>query len=161
MENSRVELLQIKPMKAAYTYSLSQNPEEDALNRIAEYAKTNGLTQDKARLFGRNIYPTDQPEPHGYEYYLTVEDSLKLDGTISTGEVPGGVYAVLEVKNLFNLVEGWKSLFAWVEANSHLPVGVTKGEYGWVNSAFEELVDWQQQKPPTEWVFRLWVQLRE
>ena len=77
MENSRIELLRLKPMKAAYVYSLSQNPEEDALNRIADYAKTNGLTPNRPRLFGRNIYPTDQPEPHGYEYYLTVEDYVK------------------------------------------------------------------------------------
>ena len=41
------------------------------------------------------------------------------------------------------------------------PVGVVKGPHGWVNSAYEELLDWQQQKPPTEWLFRLWVQLRE
>ena len=147
-------------MQAAHVYSLSQPPEEEALTKILEYAKTSGLTQEKSRLFGRNIYPTDQPEPHGYEYYLTSDSNIITKGEVATGEVPGGLYAVLEIKNLLSIGEGWQKLFSWVEANGHQPVGVFKGKHGWVNSAYEELLDWQQQKPPTEWRFRLWVQLQ-
>jgi len=153
--------LQLKPLKAAYVYSLSATPEEDALNRIIEYAKVNNLPNKGSRLFGRNIYPTNKPEPHGYEYYLTVEGTIKTEGEVVTNEVPGGAYAVLEVKNICNLTEGWQKLFSRVETNRHQPVGVAKGEHGWANSAFEELVDWLQEKPPSNWVFRLWVQLKE
>jgi len=148
-------------MQAAYVYSLSQPPEEEALKKIVEYAKTSGLTQETSRLFGRNIYLTDQPEPHGYEYYLTLNGNLKADREVATGEVPGGLYAVLEIKNLFSIGEGWQKLFSWVKSNGHQPVGVSRGKYGWVNSAFEELLDWQQQKPPNEWRFQLWVQLKK
>ncbi len=154
------ELLQLDPMKAAYVYSLSANPEEDALNKIAAYAQTAGLTNGSSRLFGRNVYPTDNPEPHGYEYYLTTETPVDATEEIQFATVPGGLYAVSEVKDLQNLVVGWQKLFAWIEASGHQPVGVAKGAYGWVNSAFEELLDWQQQKPPSEWVFRLMVQLK-
>jgi DNA gyrase inhibitor GyrI len=153
-------LTQLNPLQAAYVYSLSQPPEEEALTKILEYAKASGLTQEKSRLFGRNIYLTDKPEPHGYEYYLT-SDSIKTKGEVATGEVSGGSYAVLEIKKLFSIGEGWLKLFSWVEANGHQPVGVSIGKYGWVNSAYEELLDWQQQKPPTEWRLRLWIQLRE
>ena len=148
-------------MPAAHVFSLSESPEEEALTRILEYAKTVRLSPAKSRLFGRNIYPTDQPEPHGYEYYLTCEDQIKLNSEVGFGAVNGGLYAVLEIKNLFNLTEGWKTLFSWVETNRHIPVGVVKGPHGWVNSAYEEMLEWKQQKPPTEWLFRLWVQLRE
>ena len=155
------QLTNLNPMPAAHVFSLSQSPEEEALTKILEYAKSIRLSSAKSHLFGRNIYPTDQPEPHGYEYYLTGEDKIKLNGEIGFGAVKGGLYAILEIKNLFNIAEGWKTLFSWVEANGHAPVGVVKGPHGWVNSAYEELLDWQQPKPPTEWLFRLWVQLRE
>jgi hypothetical protein len=155
------QLSQLNPLPAAHVFSLSQSPEEEALTKILGYAKTIRLSHAKSRLFGRNIYPTHKPEPHGYEYYLTGEDKIKLDSTVGFGEVNGGLHAVLEIKNLFKLTEGWKTLLSWVEANGHAPVGVVKGPHGWVNSAYEERLDWQLQKPPTEWLFRLWVQLRE
>ncbi len=153
------QLQKLEKMTAAHVYSLNQPPEEEALTKITQYAATNGLSQQTSRLFGRNIYLTDQSEPHGYEYYLTVDGKTEPNGEFE--ELPGGLYAVLEVANLFSLTEGWKNLFSWVEANGHIPVGVKKGSHGWVNSAYEELLDWQQQKPPTEWRFRLWVQLRQ
>ena len=55
-------------MHAAYTHSSSNTPEEDAKKRIIEWARSKGLMKKKidARLFGRNTYPTDKPEPHGY-----------------------------------------------------------------------------------------------
>lgn len=157
-----VKLQRLNAMPAAYVHVLSQSPEEDALRTILEYTKINGLTQKTGvRLFGRNTYPTDKPEPHGYEYYLTIDKSAKPMGQVSFKELPGGLYAALSVKNLFKIAEGWANLFSWVESSGHEPVGVTKGGHGWVNSAFEELVSWQQEQPPTEWVFNLFVQLRE
>jgi AraC family transcriptional regulator len=155
------ELLQLDPIKAAYVYSLSANPEEDALNKVAAYAQPAGLTKGSSRLFGRNIYPTDKPEPHGYEYYLTTEAPIDATREVVVATVPGGLYAVSEIKDLQNLVEGWQKLFSWVETSGHKPAGVVRGAHGWVNSAFEELLDWQQQKPPSEWVFRLMIQLKE
>jgi hypothetical protein len=147
-------------MVAAYFVSLNQPPEEEALTAALKYAENNGLTEATARLFGRNIYLTDQPEPHGYEYYVAA-DKIEPNGADGVGEVSGGLYAVVEVKNLFNLLEGWKNLLEWVEANGYRTVGVKRGPNGWVNSAYEELLEWQLPKPPTEWRFRLWVQLQE
>lgn len=154
------ELSKLNSMLAAHVYSLNQPPEEEALTAALQYAKNNGLTEQTSRLFGRNIYLTDKPEPHGYEYLLTGD---KINPTVEVGMdvVLGGLYAVLEVENLFALTEGWKSLTDWVETSGYKAVGVVKGPHGWVNSAYEELLDWSQQKPPTEWRFNLWVQLKE
>jgi effector-binding domain-containing protein len=153
-------LSRLECMVAAHVYSLNQPPEEEALDAALRYAKNNGLTEKTSRLFGRNIYLADQPEPHGYEYYVTAE-KIEPSNTVEVGEVPGGFYAVLDVKNLFNIPESWKTLIEWVEANGYRAIGVKRGPQGWVNSAYEELLDWQQQKPPEEWRFRLWMQLQE
>ncbi|NLF88605.1 hypothetical protein GX563_07265 [Candidatus Bathyarchaeota archaeon] len=147
-------------MDATHFYSLNQPPEEEALNAALQYAKNSDLTEQNARLFGRNIYPTDKPEPHGYEYLITT-DNNKPGSTEEKDVVSGGLYAMQEIKGLFGLAEGWKGLMDWAAANGYMAVGVKKGPHGWVNSAYEELLDWAQQKPPEEWRFRLWLQLRE
>lgn len=154
------ELRRQQSMAAAHFYSLSSQPEEEALTSALQYAKNNGLTEKTSRLLGRNIYLTDKPEPHGYEYYLAA-DRTRLIGNASLGEVSGGLYAVVEVKGILSLPEGWKNLLEWAAANGYRAVGVKMGPHGWVNSAYEELLDWTQQKPPEEWHFRLWIQLCE
>ncbi len=156
----QVKLERLNSMTAACTHAIGAAPEEDALKKILQFAQINDLVKADVRLFGRNTYPTDAPEPHGYEYYLTVNANIQPSNEVAIKQVPGGLYAVYTVKNLFNLVEGWKQLFAWIESSGYEPVGVSKGEHGWVNNAFEELVNWQSEKPPTEWVFNLWVQLK-
>jgi effector-binding domain-containing protein len=161
LKNLEPQLLHLNRMPAVNVHSMSTNPEEEALQEIIAFASANGLAQNNNRLFGRNIYPTDKPEPHGYEYFLTSDNAIKEDEDVATGEISGGLYAVLEIKNLFSISEGWQKLFSWIEANKHQPVAISRGKYGWVNCAFEEIVDWQQNRPPTEWVLRLWVQLKK
>ncbi len=152
----------LKTMHAAYVCSLSATPEENATKELMEWAKnSNPSGYGAARLFGRNTYPTDKPEPHGYELYLTLNDSqFRNCRGIQTSEIPGGLYAVLRFRNLENIAFAWKKLLDWIENSSYEPVGLQKGKNGWVGG-FEEQVNWQEQKPPTEWVFDLWVQLKE
>jgi hypothetical protein len=51
-------------MRAAYVCSLSDTPEEDAAKKLMEWAKAkNILEKSGIRLFCRNTYPTDKPDP--------------------------------------------------------------------------------------------------
>ena len=95
------ELSSLNSMVAAHVYSLNQPPEEEALKAVLQYAKNNGLTEKTSRLFGRNIYLTDKPEPHGYEYFLT-GDNL----TRAVGEVIGGIVRGIEVREPLQLKRG-------------------------------------------------------
>ncbi len=162
MVSIELKMERLKSLRAANVQSQSGNPEEDALQQILEYAKQSGLMDNpNARLFGRNFYPTDQPEPHGYEFYLTVNGDIKPSGEVALRIIPEGLYATIRVKGVFEIPQGWKALFAMVESSGYKQVGVSKQSYGWVNAGFEELINWQQQVPPTEWVFNLWLQLKE
>ncbi len=148
-------------MRAAYVCSLSATPEEDAAKKLMEWAKAKEmLGKSGMRLFGRNTYPTDKPSPHGYEFYLTIDNRAEECGGIETADVPGGLYAVLRFKSLENIGFAWKKLWNWIENNGYEHIGWQKGKNGWV-SGFEEQVNWQEQKPKTEWIFDLWVQLKE
>ncbi len=148
-------------MCTACSYSLSATPEEDATKTLMEWAKNKRLL-DKggARLFGRNTFPTDKPEPRGYELHLTIDENLKTNADTETSEVPAGLYAVLRFRDLRNINLAWEKLWLWIEKSVYEQAGWYKGNHGWVNG-FEEQVNWQEQKPPTEWIFDLWVQLKE
>jgi len=162
MMEMQVRLERLQTMRAAYVHVLSASPEEDAQRKILEWAKSKSLLDlHGLRLFGRNTYPTENPEPHGYEYYLTIGEEVETgqDG-IETRELPGGLYAVLRFTDLTHIRDAWKKLWLWIEQSDYAHAGLTKGEHGWVDG-FEEHVNWHEMKPPTEWVFDLWVQLKE
>ncbi len=148
-------------LKAAYVHSSSKTPEEDAMTKILEWANANGLAaKSGVRLFGRNTYPKEKADVHGYEFYLALPDGIKVDGNVETAQIPDGSYAVLRFKDLQNIGFAWKKLWSWIEKNGHEHAGWQKTAHGWVNG-FEEQVNWQERKPLTEWVFDLWVKLKE
>ncbi|MGD6933686.1 MAG: GyrI-like domain-containing protein [Candidatus Bathyarchaeia archaeon] len=162
MVSVELKIERFKTIRAANVQSQATNPEEDALEKILEFAKNNGLTcKQGARLFGRNFYPTSQPEPHGYEYYLTIEEDVKPSSEVVIRNIPEGLYATLRVKGVFEIPKGWNALFSMAEASGYKRVGVLRRVYGWVNAGFEEIVNWQQQTNPNEWVVNLWLQLKE
>ena len=156
-----VRLERLETMRAAYTHALSDTPEEDAMKKMLDWIKTKGLMEKASgfRFFGRNTYPTDKPEPHGYEIYLTVNRDIEPEGDVETKEIEGGLYAVLRFKNLYKIGEAWVKLWKWIEESEHEHVGWKKGEHGWVNG-FEEHLNWREEKPRTEWEFDLWVKLK-
>jgi DNA gyrase inhibitor GyrI len=141
---------------------LSETPEEDAWKKIVAWAKPRGMLEKSAgtRVFGRNTYPTNNPEPHGYEFFLTVGPKAEPEGDIKIKNIPGGLYAVLRFENLENMGKAWRDLWEWIEKSGYDHIGWQKGENGWFNG-FEEHLNWHENKPTIEWIFDLWVQLKE
>ena len=161
MREMEVRIEKLGTLRAAVAHSSSSTPEEDAAQKIMAYGTANGLMgKSGVRLFGRNTYPTEKPQPHGYEFYLTIPYDVQTDGDIETSHIPGGQYAVLRFKNLGNIGFAWKRLWTWIEQNGHEHADWQKTAHGWAGG-LEEQVNWQEQKPPTEWVFDLWVKLKE
>ena len=162
MKEMEVRVERLEAMRTAHTHVLSDTPEEDAGKKIMEWAEPKGLLEkgSGARLFGRNTYPTDNPEPHGYEFFLTVGPDIEPEGEIEIRGISGGLYAVLRFKDLNHIGEAWSYLWKWIEESEYEHIGWQKGEHGWVNG-FEEHLNWYEQKPQNEWIFDLWVQLKE
>jgi len=157
-----LNLERLKVIRAANVQSQADNSPEDALEKILEFAKSNNL-KDKsgARLFGRNFYHSDQSEPHGYEYYLTIEEGVKPSREMVVRDIPEGLYVTLRVRGVAEISRGWNILFSMVESAGYTPVGVCRQVYGWVTAGFEEIVNWQQQVNPKDWIIDLWLQLKE
>jgi len=163
LNQSEVRIERLVSRQAAYIHASGDSPEEEALTKIIVWAKTKNIAHNRGiHLMGRNTYPTEKPDPHGYEYYLTLNEPIfKDEEEIKMKNFPGGLFAVLRFKNLFDMQASWISLMKWVKENNYQEIGVIKTENGWVNSGFEELLNWDETKPPTEWVFDLWLQIKE
>jgi len=162
MTLDEVRLERLKKMHVASFHAVSDTPEEDAWKKLETWAKSKGLFKKttEARVFGRNTYPTKNPEPHGYEFLMTIEENVEAEGDVKIKEIPGGLYAVLRFTDLNNIGKAWEKLWTWIKESKHEHVGWKKGEHGWCTS-YEEHLTWYERKPPEEWVFDLWVDLKK
>jgi len=161
VKEMKVRLEMLEQMRAAYTHTFSENPEEDSWKKIEAWAKPKGLLEENTgtRVFGRNTYPTNNPEPHGYEFFLTIGPDIKPEGEIEIKEIQGGLYAVLRFKGLDKIREAWEYLWMWIKESDYDHIGWQKGEHGWYNGYEEHLNP--LEKSPHEWLIDLWVQLKE
>ncbi|MCW4023598.1 MAG: GyrI-like domain-containing protein [Candidatus Bathyarchaeota archaeon] len=160
MSNALILLERLKPMKAIHAYSLSNTPEEEAYRKILELAKQNDIPKENARLFGRNIYISNKTEPHGYEYYLTINQDINRPKKAEIKTLPGGLFAVLKGNNLSDITQSWKNLIELVESSGYTQASVSKEEYGWVTGDLEEHTNWHIENPK-EWLFDLWLKIRD
>jgi len=160
MDEMEVRLERLETTRALYAHSGGENPEEDAMAKVRSWAEPRGLLDAAgARIFGRNTYPTTNPEPHGYEFYLTVGPDVEDGGGLEICGVPGGLYAVLRFKGLERITEAWGRIHAWVEESEYENIDWVKGEHGWA-LGYEEHLN-PGEKSQSEWEFDLWVQLKE
>ncbi len=160
--NWKISVEICKPLKAMCTYAFSETPEEDAWKFLQSWAQPKGLLKKEigTRIFGRNTYPTDNPEPHGYELYITVNKQQKTDENIMIGEIPGGLYAILESTSLMEIANAWPFLWKWLEESEYEFTGWIKNEHGWVDG-FEEHLNPFDEKAPNEWLFNLMIPVKK
>ena len=161
MMEMNVRLERLETMRVAHTHAFSEQPEEDAWTKMEAWAKHLRLLEESngTRVFGRNTYPTDNPEPHGYEFFLTFKPNIKPEGEIDIKEIPGGLYAVLRFRDLNNIGNAWEHLWKWIRESEYEHVDWKKSVHGWVNG-FEERIN-PLEKSPSKWLFDLWVRLKE
>jgi hypothetical protein len=89
LEEMKVRLEELKPRRAAHVHVFSETPEEDANKKLMGWVEHNGAVRKDVCLFGRNTYPTDNMEPHGYEF-LTIAQDVKPEGDVDLKEITGG-----------------------------------------------------------------------
>jgi len=164
-DNIIVNLKKMNSMRAAFFYSLSNTPEIDAWSKAESWAKEKEMLQEylSIRIFGRNIYPTENPEPHRYGIYVTIPPDTKVEGEISVRSIPKGLYAVVKCNGVEEMSTKWPKLWKWVENSEYQYVGETKGECGF-ELGFEEFLNWYStlvEKTENNIKFDLMLQLKE
>jgi DNA gyrase inhibitor GyrI len=147
-----------EPLKAVYAHAFSETPEDDASKILHAWAKKHGLPNKdhKTRMFGRNTYPTDQPEPHGYKLFMRVKNPIKETNDVKNGEILGGYYAILRSTTISQMSESWPALWKWLEESEYLHTGWTKGEHGY-ETGYEENTNLYDDIPIEECKFNLMI----
>ena len=164
-DKNLVRIEEIEPMRAAFFHSLSNTPEEDSWNKAESWAREKKLllVDSRIQIFGRNIYPTEKPEPHGYGIYITLPPNFELESEIQERSIPGGLYALAKCNGLEEMSIKWPELWKWVENSDYHYIGETKGEYGF-ELGFEEYLNWHSSlivKTECNIIFDLILQLKE
>jgi len=163
--NEKITLERVKSMRAAYFHALSEAPESDAWKKAEFWAKEKGLLSkdSDARIFGRNTYPTKDPEPHGYGYFITITPNITINEDISVRIIPGGLYAGSRCEGVEQIGEIWANLWKWVDESEYEFIGEIKGKFGY-ELGFEEHLNWYLtmiEKTEEKLIFNLMLQLWE
>ena len=89
-ENIDVKLEKLESMRAVFFHASSNTPEEDAWSKAEAWVKNKGIlnSDSNIRIFGRNTYPTENPEPHGYGIYITIPPNTKVESEIPVRSIP-------------------------------------------------------------------------
>jgi len=164
-EKIKARLKRLDAMRAVIFHSFSNTPDVDAWSKAEAWAKDKGIlnSDSNIRIFGRNIYPTENPEPHGYGIYITIPPNTKVESEIPVRSIPGGLYVVTKCNGPEEMSIMWPGLWKWVENSEYQYIGETKGEYGF-ELGFEEYKNWYAalvDKSESKMLFDLLLQLRE
>lgn len=120
---SEISIKSLEPMKVASYRIISQNPEEEVMEYMNNWARKNELNkQENMRNFGFDVpVSKEQAEKglRGYEYWLTVSDTAVESDKVKIKYIEADEYAVLRITNPFEnpfdtIPQGWKQLNDWV-----------------------------------------------
>ncbi|WP_249898509.1 helix-turn-helix domain-containing protein [Paenibacillus sp. PK3_47] len=124
---SEVRIEKIDTMDVVSGVRISNNPEEEVVNFVTEWAKKSGVNPG-ARKFGFDIPLAGEEQEtglRGYEYWVTVEEQVfPLTAGLTCKHIKGCNYAVLRVTepyiNPFERIPlGWKKLAGWVNSRGY------------------------------------------
>ena len=118
-----VRILTLPRMAVASAHFVGPNPEDHAGAMMWRFIADSGISAVKpdARVFGFNNpdqFPTQQY--YGYEYWLTIPDSLEVPAPLTKKVMEGGLYAVHTIK--MGDFHEWQELIRWAEESDEYEV---------------------------------------
>lgn len=129
MITANVQIVHLAPMRVASTYGFGDHPEDQAWQKMVDWATPRGFLEDIVAhpIFGfNNPYPTPDNPRYGYEFLMKVGQEVEPEGEVRIEEFFGGTYAVTRCEVQGNPAENvpsaWKSLADWCRTNNH-PLG--------------------------------------
>jgi DNA gyrase inhibitor GyrI len=159
MTELNVKIVQLEPTRATSVYGFGPNPEELAWSKLETWAGPRGYFQDpvRHRIFGfNNPSPTPASPNYGYELWITAGPEVEPEGDLRIVDFAGGLYAVTRLEQINDpntaIPQGWKDLYAWVEASPYSFAG-----HQWLEEDHRR----PGVTPPGEWSMDLYLPIRE
>ncbi|MFW9845796.1 MAG: GyrI-like domain-containing protein [Candidatus Thorarchaeota archaeon] len=131
MDELKVRIERLEPMRVASVRAISKSPENDAWEKLREWAEPRGLLDDikKHPVFGfNNPDPTPGKQEYGYEFWIKIGKDVDVEGDIEIKEFEGGLYAVTTTPlkadpsmtdDGIEFIGGWKRLADWIKASKY------------------------------------------
>ncbi|MBK7455042.1 MAG: GyrI-like domain-containing protein [Anaerolineales bacterium] len=148
MNDLEVRLVKLPPMRVACINGFGTEPENQAFQKMKEWAKTHDLFGKYHRLFGYDNPASSPGSPNrGYDAWITVDESVQAEGDARIIEFPGGLYAVMriDVKNPGEDIPAtWQKLLKWMEASKY-----HHGQHQWLEEHIGPLSELGGEQPFT------------
>ena len=95
--SENIQFVTIPPMRMVYHIAVSTNPEDEAMNPVLEWIKSENL-MGTARLFGGNMEPMPSGEeaPYGYGFFASIPETIAIPENLQEMRLPGGIYAIMD-----------------------------------------------------------------
>ena len=116
-EAEQVRILYLPPCDAAAVRFVGESPEENAERLLCDFVENTRLHQKKPdlRVFGFNNPSPHGQEPYGYEFWVTIPESMEVPAPAERKRFPGGLYAAHCIR--MGDFQEWGFLNRWVETN--------------------------------------------
>lgn len=150
MPVSTIQVNKLEPLHVATVTINDQSPEVIAIQTLLDWARHHGLLDRPFRFFG---YDSCLPYPdHTYTTLLTVDADVKSSDDIHIVDLPGGLFAVLDIQGVENISQGWRQLERWCKDSVY-----TFGD----QTGLEEYVDVLSEQPFADMQFKLYLSIKE
>lgn len=148
MNDLQVRIINLPPMRVACVNGFGEGPEGLAFDKMKAWAQAHNLLSTSHRLFGyNNPNPSPGSPNYGYDVWLTVDQSVLVDGEARIVEFPGGLYAVTRVEVTSpgdDIPVTWQKLVRWMETSKY-----HQGQHQWLEEHIGPLEEMGGEQPFT------------
>jgi DNA gyrase inhibitor GyrI len=122
-----IKIVELLPSKViSFHVTNSMHPEDEVYKIASDFAKPKGLWNDPLhyQVFGfDNPVRKSSTDTHGREVWITVPDNFQKADSLIIKQFNGGLYAMVRIKNLEYMDEGWTNLINWVKNSDRYELG--------------------------------------
>lgn len=118
MKLKNVRIIYLPPAVVASSQFIGANPEEVSGGLMDDFVRTIGLQNIKPdlRVYGfNNPCPSDGEEVYGYEFWVTIPETMEVPGPLTKKYFQGGLYAAHCIK--MGDFHEWALLNEWVNCS--------------------------------------------
>jgi len=134
--SAKVRVVELLPMRVISFHAISEQPENDSLEKLIKWKQDNNKESIKNRRFGfNNPNPEEGKSEYGYEIWEVIDEDETETGDGVIKQFGGGLYAVTSIKTdnpASDILKGWQNLHSWVLDSKYI-----QGEHQWMEEHIE------------------------
>lgn len=124
MSSQEIRIIKLSELRVASVLGYGTQPEDQAWQKLTNWAKPKGLMDGTPQIFGfNNPSPTPGSPNYGYEFMIVIGSEVETDGEVEIKTFPGGLYAVARCEVTADpgdqIPAAWQALVLWREQSRY------------------------------------------